>query len=552
MPAALLAADYDVLLRGGTLLDGTGTPGVRGDLAIQGDRIAALGDLRGDRGRQEVDATGFVVAPGFINMLSWANETLLEDGRSQSDLRQGVTLEILGEGESMGPLNEAMRRELIAQQGDLRYDVPWSTLGGYLAHLEARGVSCNVASFVGATSVRIHELGYANRAPTAEELVRMERLVAQAMEEGAMGLSSALIYAPAAYARTEELIALARVAGSYGGLYASHLRSEGDRLIEGIDELLTIGREASVRVHLYHLKVSGQRNWPKLDEAIRRLEAARATQRVSADMYCYTAGATGLDAMMPPWVQEGGYAAWAQRLRDPVVRARLKREMNDPKATWENFFLAAGSPDRILLASFRNPDLRALTGQTLAQVAAARGTSPEDTAMDLVIEDGSRVGTVYFLMSEENVRRQLALPWVAFCSDAGSLAPEGPFLRGNPHPRAYGNFARLLGHYVREEGVLSLPEAIRRLTSLPAEILGVADRGRLAPGWGADVVVFDPGAIRDHATFERPHRYATGVRHVWVNGVPVLREGEHTGAKPGRWIRGPGAGRRLGGRPAGG
>ena len=540
MSSPTQSTEYDVILRGGQILDGSGGLPRLGDVAFQADRIAAVGDLRTDRGRRELSVAGLALAPGFINMLSWANESLLEDGRSQSDLRQGVTLEVLGEGESMGPLNDAMKRDLIEQQGDLRYEVPWTTLSGYLTHLERRGISCNVASFVGATSVRVHELGYADRPPSAEELERMKQLVAQAMQEGALGLSSALIYAPATYAKTDELIALARVAAEHDGLYVSHLRSEGDRFLEALDEFLTIAREARIPAHIYHLKASGRANWNKLEQAIGRMEAARAAgQRITADMYCYTAGATGLDAAMPPWVQEGGYQAWANRLRDPAVRARVKREMNDPAGGWENFFLAAGSPDQMLFSSFRQEKLKPLTGRTLAEVARARGTSPEETAMDLVIEDGSRVGTVYFLMSEENVRRQLKLPWVAFDSDAASLAPEGKFLRSNPHPRAYGNFARLLGRYVREEQIIPLPEAIRRLTSLPADILRLEHRGRLQPGAFADVVAFDPGQIQDHATFERPHQYSTGVQHVFVNGVQVLRDGEHTGARPGRWLRGP-------------
>lgn len=536
------AAEYDIILRHGRVIDGTGSPARMADVAIQGDRIAAVGDLSRDRAAREVNVRGLSVAPGFINVLSWANESLIEDGRSLSDLRQGVTLEILGEGESMGPLNDSMRREVLDQQGAIRYDVPWTTLGGYLDYLEKRGIACNVASFVGAATLRIHELGYADRSPTPGELARMEGLAAAAMQEGALGVSSALIYTPGSYARTEELIALARVAAAHGGIYVSHMRSEGNRLLEGIDELLTIAREARVPAHIYHLKASGRANWPKLEPAIARIEAARASGlQISADMYCYTAGATGLDASMPPWVQEGGYAEWAKRLRDPAIRSRVVHEMNDPAGGWENFFLAAGSPTNILLSSFRNRALQPLTGKTLAQVARERGTSPEETAMDLVIEDGSRVGTVYFLMSEENVERQLKLPWVAFDSDAPSMAPEGTFLTSSPHPRAYGNFARLLGHYVRDRRILTLPEAVRRLTSFPADILGLKERGRLEPGCFADVVVFDPKRIRDHATFERPHQLATGVKHVWVNGVQVLRNGKATGATPGRWVRGRGA-----------
>lgn len=535
------AAPCDLLIRGGLILDGSGGPARTGDVAITGDTITAVGDLAGTKARREIDASGLAVAPGFINMLSWATESLLHDGRSQSDLRQGVTLEVMGEGESMGPLNAEMKRSLRVHQGDLRYAVKWTTLGEYLDHLVDKGVSCNVASFVGATTVRIHELGHANRRPAPDELRRMEQLVHRAMEEGALGLSSALIYAPAFYAQTDELTALARVAAAHGGLYITHLRSEGNRLLEAADEFLAILRAAGIPGHLYHLKAAGEANWPKLDPLLAKLETARQEGlTITADMYPYTAAATGLDAAMPPWVQEGGYEAWARRLRDPAVRDKVRREMTTPSADWENFFLAAGSPEKILLVGFRNPKLKPLTGQTLAAVAKSRGTSPEDTAMDLVAEDGSRVSTVYFLMSEDNLRKQMRLPWVSFDSDAGSLAPEGPFLKSSTHPRAYGTFARVLGKYVRDEKVLSLPEAVRRMTALPAHILKLDRRGALQPGHFADVVVFDPARIQDHATFERPHQYATGVRHVWVNGVQVLRDGDHTGAKPGRVLRGPG------------
>ncbi len=534
-------APYDVLIRGGTVYDGSGRPPFVGDVALRGDKIVSVGALAGRKARREVDARGLAVAPGFINMLSWANESLLEDGRSQSDLRQGVTLEVLGEGESMGPLNAEMKRLMTAEQGDITYPVTWTTLGGYLEELEHRGVSCNVASFVGATTVRIHEIGHTDRAPTPAELVRMRQLVREAMEEGALGVASALIYAPAFYAKTDELIALAKVAAEYDGLYISHLRSEGNAFIPALDEIITIAREARVRAEIYHLKAAGRPNWAKLDAALARIEMARATGlSLTADMYCYTAGATGLDAAMPPWVQEGGYREWAGRLQDPALRDRVKREMGAPADTWENFFVAAGSPTNILLVGFKSAALKPLTGKSLAEVAQIRGKSAEETAMDLVIEDGSRVETIYFLMSEENVRREIRLPWVSFDSDAASLAPEGAFLKSNPHPRAYGNFARLLGKYVRDEKLIPLEEAIRRLTRFPAETLRLDRRGRLNPGCFADVVVFDPATIQDHATYERPHQYSTGVVHVFVNGVQVLRDGGHTGAKPGRFVRGPG------------
>jgi N-acyl-D-amino-acid deacylase len=534
------APEYDVLIRNGLVHDGLGSPPVAASVAIVGDRIAAVGPLEGARARTEIDAAGQAVAPGFINMLSWAGEPLLVDGRSQSGIRQGVTLEIFGEGWSMGPLNEAMKQELLDGQGDLTFDVSWTTLGEYLEHLEEKGVSTNVASFVGATTVRIHELGYADREPTPEELERMQELVRQAMREGALGVGSSLIYAPAFYAKTPELIALTRAAAEFGGMYISHIRSEGARLLESIDELITIAREAGVPAEIYHLKAAGREHWDKMPAAIRKIEEARAGGvRITADMYTYEAGATGLDATMPPWVQEGGYEAWAERLKDPAIRARLRREMTTPTDKWENFFVGAG-PEGMILVGFRSEALKPLTGKTLAEVAEMRGTSPEDTAMDLVIEDGSRVGTVYFLMSQENVSHQLTLPWVSLGSDAGSLAPEGPFLRSNPHPRAYGNFARWLGKYVRDDKLVPLEEGIRRMTSLPADNLGLAERGRLLPGQMADVVVFDPATIRDHATFDKPHQYSTGVSHVFVNGVAVLRDGEHTGATPGRVVRGPG------------
>jgi N-acyl-D-amino-acid deacylase len=532
---------YDVVIRGGTLYDGSGRPGRVRDVAIVGDSIAAIGPLADARGRAEVDARGLAVAPGFINMLSWATESLIEDGRGLSDIKQGVTLEIFGEGESMGPLNAEMKRLAREAQGDIKYDITWTTLNQYLEHLTRRGVSPNVASFIGATTVRIHELGYADRPPTPAELERMRALVRQAMEDGALGVGSSLIYAPAFYAKTDELIALAEAAAPYGGIYISHMRSEGNRLLEAVDELLQISRHAGIPAEIYHLKAAGQQNWPKMHRVIAKVDSARRVgAKITADMYTYTAGATGLDAAMPPWVQEGGYRAWAERLKDPATRARVIREMRTPTDAWENLMLAAGSPDRVILVGFKADSLKYLTGKTLAEVSRMRGRSPEETAIDLVIADGSRVGTVYFLMSEENVRRQLALPWVAIDSDAEAPAPEGVFLKSNPHPRAYGTFARFLGKYVRDERVVSLEEAIRRLTAFPAENLKLHRRGMLRPGYYADVVVFDPARIQDHATFDKPHQLATGVVHVFVNGTQVLRDGEHTGAKPGRVVRGPG------------
>jgi N-acyl-D-amino-acid deacylase len=535
------AVEYDTIIRDGTVYDGRGGSGRVADIGIVGDSIVAVGELDTAQAQLVIDATGLAVAPGFINMLSWATESLLHDGRSQSGIRQGVTLEIFGEGTSMGPLNDVMKREMVEQQGDIKFEVAWTTLGEYLEHLERKGIATNVASFVGATTVRMHELGEADRAPTDEQLQRMRALVRDAMQQGALGVGSSLIYAPAFYAKTPELIALSEEAGQFGGMYISHMRSEGNAILEAVDELITIARAARVPAEIYHLKLAGEQNWNRLAEVLQRIDAARAEGlSITTNMYNYTAGATGLDAAMPPWVQEGGLQQWKQRLQDPALRARVLREMRTPTNEWESLYLLSGSPERVMLVAFKQDSLKHLTGKTLAQVAQLRGTSPEETAMDLVIADDSRVGTVYFLMSEDNVKRQIALPYMSFGSDAGSLAPEGVFLKSNPHPRAYGNFARLLGKYVRDENVIPLEEAIRRLTSLPAGNLKLRRRGVLEPGYHADIVILDAQAITDHATFEKPHQYSTGVRDVFVNGVQVLKNGEHTGALPGRVVRGPG------------
>ena len=533
-------ADYDIVIRNGMIYDGSGSIPFSGDVAISADTIAAVGSLDQVKGKQEIDVGGLAVAPGFINMLSWATESLIEDGRSQSDIRQGVTLEVFGEGWSYGPYNEKMKQEELESQGDIKYEIEWTTLGEYLEYLVDRGVSCNVASFVGATTVRIHEIGYDDRPPTPEELSRMRELVRQAMAEGALGVGSSLIYAPAFYAKTDELIELCKVAAEYDGMYISHIRSEGNRLLEAVDELITIAREANIPAEIYHLKASGKPNWEKLDAVISKVEAARAEGlRITADMYTYVAGATGLDAAMPPWVQEGGHKAWVNRLKDEGIRRKVKQQMLTSSNDWENLFLAAG-PEKMLLVGFKSEALKPLTGKTLTEVAEMRGTSPAETAMNLVIEDDSRVGTIYFLMSEQNIKKKIAIPWMAFDSDAASLEPEGVFLKRNPHPRAYGSFARLLGKYARDEKIIPLEEAIRRLTSFSAENLGLKRRGSLKPGHLADIVIFDPESIQDHATFEKPHQYSTGVHHVFVNGTQVLKDGEHTGAKPGRVVRGPG------------
>ena len=533
---------YDLVIRGGTIYDGSGGAPYVGDLVIDGDRIVSVGGpATNARGRTEIDAAGLAVSPGFINMLSWAVVSLIEDGRGLSDLSQGVTLEVFGEGNSMGPLNPQMKALALKRQGDIKYPIEWTTLAEYLDWLVKRGISPNVASFVGATTVREHELGEKDIDPSPEQLERMRTLVRDAMKDGALGVGSSLIYAPASYAETPELVALTSEAGRCGGIYISHMRSEGMRLIEAIDELIAISRQSGAAAEIYHFKQSGSDNWAKIDEAIRRIDAARAQGlRITADMYTYTAGATGLDAAMPLWVQDGGHEAWVERLKDPKIRARVIREMRTEQDVWENLLLAAGSADKVLLIGFKNDKLKPLTGKTLAEVARIRGKSPEETAIDLVIEDDSRVDTVYFLMSEDNVRRAVGLPWMSFGSDAEASAPEGVFLQSSTHPRAYGNFARLLGKYVRDEKAASLPDAIRRLTSFPAANLGLKDRGSLKPGMHADVVLFDPATIQDHATFDRPQQLATGVRHVFVNGVQVLKDGAHTGAKPGRVVRGPG------------
>jgi len=539
--AAPPPAAYSVLIHGGTIYDGSGAAPFVGDVALKGDRIVYVGAHAPGHAARVIDATGKAVSPGFINMLSWAVESLIADGRGMSDSYQGVTLEVFGEGNSMGPYTPEMKRLEEKRQGDIKYPITWTTLGQYLEFLQRKGVTPNVASFVGATTVRIHELGEKDIDPTPAQLTRMRALVRQAMKDGALGVGSALIYAPATYAETPELVALTQEAGKCGGMYISHMRSEGNKLIEAIDELITISRESGAPAEIYHFKQAGEPNWSKLDAAIAKVAAARAGgQRISANMYTYLAGATGLDAAMPPWVQSGGLEAWIERMKDPAVRARLVKEMRTPTNDWENLMLLTGSPDKVLLVSFKNPKLKPLTGKTLGEVARMRGKSPEETAMDLVIEDGSRVGTVYFLMSDDNVKREVALPWMSFGSDEGSPAPEGVFLKSHSHPRAYGNVARLLGHYVRDEHATTLQDAIRRLTSLPATNLGIRQRGSLKAGYYGDVVVFDPATIQDHSTYERPDQLATGVDDVFVNGVQVLKGGKHTGAKPGRVVRGPG------------
>ena len=529
---------YDVVIRNGMIYDGYGFKPYVGDVALKGDKVALVKEKISAKGKTEIDATGLADAPGFINILSWATVSLIRDGRSLSDIKQGVTLEVFGEGSSMGPLNEKMKEQQQDNTDD--YTIDWTTLGEYLESLERRGVSTNVASFIGATTLRVHEIGYENRPPTDEELDNMRSLVRQGMEEGALGIGSSLIYAPAFYSSTEELIELCKVAAEYGGMYISHMRSESNKLLEALDELITISEKANIPAEVYHLKAGGLKNHYKMDLVINKINAARASGLdITADMYTYIAGATGLDAHMPPWVQEGGYDKWVERLKDPKIRAKVKKEMTSDAKDWENLGYLAG-PDGVLFAGFRNSELREYIGMTLKEVAQKTGKHYADVAMDFVIQDGSRVDLVYFLMSEENVKKQIKLPYMSFGSDAGSIAPEGDFLKYNPHPRAYGNFSRLLGKYVREEKVIPLEEAIYKLTSLTADKLKIKKRGLLKEGYYGDVVLFDPNTISDHATFDDPHQLATGMHHVFVNGVQVLNEGEHTGATPGRVVRGPG------------
>jgi len=535
------SAGFDVIIKGGTVYDGTGAQPRHVDLAIRGDRIAGVGDFKTAKAKTIIDATGLAVAPGFINMLSWSNESLIQDGRSQSEIRQGVTTEIMGEGESMGPVNDRVREHMLREQSDIKYEIKWNTLAEYLHYLETRGISCNVASFIGAATLREYVIGFEDKAPTPQQLDQMRELVRKEMEAGALGIGTALMYPPAFFAKTEELIELCKVAAKYQGKYISHIRSEGNRLLESLDELIRISREAGIPAELYHIKAAGQQNWSKTDQLLSHIEVAQKEGlKIRANMYTYTASGTGLDACLPPWTEDGGYPALFKRLRDPATREKIAAQVKTPTDEWENVYIAAGGPDRILLVGFKSEKLKPLTGKTLAAVAEMRGKDPISTIMDLISEDESRIGTIYFEMSEENIKKELAKPWISFGSDEASQAPEGVFLKSNPHPRAYGNFARVLGKYVRDEKVIPMTEAIRRLSGLPATNLSLDHRGFIKEGMFADVVLFDPATIADRATFEKPHQYAVGVKHVFVNGVQVLRDGEHTGAKPGRALWGPG------------
>jgi N-acyl-D-amino-acid deacylase len=532
---------FDVIIKGGMVYDGSGAEGRVADVAIRGDRIAGVGNFENSQAKQVVDAHGLAVAPGFINMLSWSTESLIVDGRSQSEVRQGVTTEIMGEGESMGPLNERMKKRILEQQKDIKYDIKWNTLSEYLRYLESRGVSCNVASFLGATTVREYVMGLEDKQPTPQQLDEMRELVRKEMEAGALGIGTSLIYPPAFYAKTEELIELCKVAAKYRGKYISHMRSEGNQLLPALEELIRISREAGLPAEVYHIKAAGQKNWPKEDELLGRIEAAQKQGlKITADMYTYPASGTGLDACLPPWTEDGGFQALLQRLRDPAAREKIAAQVRVDSDDWENTYASAGSPDNILLVGFKSEKLKSLTGKTLAEVAKMRGRDPVETIMNLIAEDESRIDTIYFEMSEENLRKEIEKTWISFCSDEASQAPEGVFLKNNPHPRAYGSFARVLGKYVRDEKLISLGDAVRRLSGLPATNLGLDHRGFIKGGMFADIVVFDPSKIADRATFAQPHQYAIGVKDVLVNGVLVLKNGEHTGAKPGRALSGPG------------
>ena len=533
--------EYDTIIRNGMIYDGNGGEPYKADIGIKNDTIAFIGDLSKAAGVNETDAKGNAVAPGFINMLSWATESLIQDGRSQSDIRQGVTLEVMGEGWSMGPLNEALKKQQQESQTDIIYKIDWNTLGEYLSFLEKKGISCNVASFVGATTLRLNVIGEDNRDPTPAEMDSMKLLVRQAMEEGAMGVGSSLIYPPAFFAKTPELVELCKEASKYGGSYISHMRSEGNKLLEAVEELITIAKEANIHSEIYHLKAAGKDNWTKMDSVIRRVERARVEGlNITADMYTYIAGGTGLTATMPPTLQDGGFGKLRERLQDPVVRQQTIKDMNSKTDQWENFFYAVGTPENILVVGFKQDSLKKYIGKSLAAVATLRGKSAEETAMDLIVQDSTRVECIYFLMDENNVKKQIAIPWLSFGSDEGSFEPAGVFLKSNPHPRAYGNFSRVLGKYVREEKIISLQEAIHKLSKLPATNLKIKNRGEIKRGNYADIVIFDPAKINDKATFEKPHQYAEGMIHVFVNGKQVLKDGEHTGATPGQFVKGPG------------
>ena len=531
---------YDTIIRNGMIYDGNGGEPFKGDIGIKNDTIAFIGDLSKASAANEVDAKGNAVAPGFINMMGHSEESLIQDGRGQSDIRQGVTTEIFTEF-SMGPLNPKMKKQLKDGQGDIKYDAEWNSLGEYMNFLEKKGVSPNIASFVGTGAVRQYVIGEDNKAPTPAQLDSMKLLVRQAMEEGALGVTNALIYPVDFFAKTGELIELSKEASKYGGTYSSHMRSEGNKFLEAVEELITISKEANIPAEIFHLKAAGKSNWSKMDSAVRRVERARKEgQDITADMYTYVAGATGMTSAFPPTLQDGGFGKLRERLMDPAIRKEMIKAMNTDAVDWENLYYGAGGAEHVLLLGFKQDSLKKYTGKTLAEVAKIRATSPEETAMDLIVQDSTRVGVAYFLMSEDNVKKQVSLPWVSFGSDEGSYTPEGVFLKSNAHPRAYGNFARVLGVYTRDEKLMTLQEAIRKLANLPSKHLKLQKRGELKVGNYADIVIFDPAKVKDNATFEKPHQYSEGMIHVFVNGVQVLKDGEHTGATPGRFVKGPG------------
>lgn len=532
---------FDILIVGGRVVDGTGNPWTVADLGIRGDRIVARGRLAGAPARRVIDASGLVVAPGFIDMLGQSEFTLLVDPRAESKVRQGITTEITGEGESAAPQNDLTLPGLDSFTARFGKEVDWRDFAGYFTRLERQGLGLNFGSYVGATQVRQAVLGSENRAPTAEELAEMERLVAQAMEQGALGLSSSLVYAPANYARTEELVALARVAAAHGGIYATHMRGEGRTVFQALEETFTIAAQANIPVEIFHLKVAGQGVWGKMGEVIARIEAARAAGLdITADQYPYVAGATALSASIPPWAHAGGREDLLNRLRDPATRDRLRREISRPGENWENFYWMAGGAEGVLISSVENPDLRVYEGQRLSEIALQRNEDPVETLFNLLLADDGETKAIYFLMSEEDVKLALRQPWVSVGTDYQAVRAEGPLSAWKPHPRAYGSFPRILGRYVREQKLLPLEEAIHKLTSLPAQRLGLHERGLLLPGYYADIVLFDFGRIADSATFEDPHQYSEGIEYVLVNGQLVFEDGRLTGALPGRVLRGPG------------
>lgn len=532
---------YETIIRNGMIYEGNGGEPYKADIAINADTIAFIGDLKNESAKNEIDAKGMAIAPGFINMLSWSNESLIEDGRSQSEIRQGVTLEVMGEGESMGPLNAKMKRQMQNGETDIKYKVEWNTLGEYLDWLQKKGITCNIASFVGATTVREFVVGEDDRNPTPAEMDSMKLLVKQAMEEGAMGVGSSLIYPPAFFAKTNELVELCKEASRYNGMYISHIRNEGNKLFEAVDELMTIARQADIAAEIYHFKAAGKDNWWKIDSLIKIIDKARANGlKITADMYTYNASATGLTAAFPPSLQDGGFDSLWHRLQRPAVREQMKKLMNTNTQEWENTYYGAGGAKGVLLLAFKKDSLRKYIGKTLDEVAKIRGTTPEETAMNLIVEDSTRIGVSYFSMDSNNIKKEIAIPWMSFCSDESSQAPEGVFLKTNPHPRAYGSFIRVLGKFSRDEKIIPLQEAVRKLSKLPATNLKLQKRGELKVGNYADIVIFDPNKVKDDATFAKPHQYAEGVMHVFVNGVQVLKDGEHTGARPGRFLKGPG------------